>query len=44
MSCVEMGGDVWGGGGVVSCRLRVWGGLCSCRGEEGEIEEERVND
>jgi len=29
------------GRGAVSCRFR--GGLCSCRGEEREIEEERVN-
>ena len=45
MSCVEMGGDVGGGGGgvgAVSCRFG--GGLFSCRGEEREMGEERVND
>jgi hypothetical protein len=33
MSCIEMGGDVGGRGGVVSCRFG-GGGLFNCRGEE----------
>jgi hypothetical protein len=39
MSCVEMGGDV--GRGLLVAKLE--GGLFSCRGEEGEIGEERVD-
>jgi hypothetical protein len=38
MSCVEMEGDV---GGLLVAKLE--GGLFSCRGEAGEIGEERVD-
>jgi hypothetical protein len=40
MSCVEKR-VMWWGKGVVSCRFR--GGMFSCRGEEGEIREERID-